>query len=101
MAKSQARRIVQAGRGRLECSILPKEADLSGADPSGADLFRLLAAAPRKAAHENRWVRPLIYRHDEIRPARTLKAGLYVVRYIDFRKKKCRLYPISEYGHTP
>ena len=30
---------------------LPKKADLSRADLSGADLFRLLAAA-RKAAHE-------------------------------------------------
>ena len=53
-----------------------------------------------------RWVRPLIYPHDVslrqwIRPARTLKAGLYVVRYIDFLKKNVGYIPSVKYGHTP
>jgi DNA-binding CsgD family transcriptional regulator len=99
--ESQARRIAQAGRGRLECSILPKKADLSRADLSRADLFRLLAAAPRKAAHEAENIAgyaPLVYRHDGIRPARTLKAGLYIVRYIDFRKKYVGYVPSVKCG---
>ena len=89
MGKSQARRIAQAARGRLECLGL-----------SGADLFRLLAAAPRKAKAENIAGFAPSFTGTTFHSG-SGNAGLYVVRYIDFFKKNVGYIPSVKYGDTP